>query len=67
MATILIITTLFMDAQFKFLTTTQLGYNDKNLVEFVVDKGIMDRPLMDVCKVAFTQIPGVENVAYANI
>lgn len=56
-----------MDAQFKFLTTTQLGYNDKNLVEFVVDKGIMDRPLMDVCKVAFTQIPGVENVAYANI
>lgn len=67
LATLLIITTLFFNAQFHFLTNTKLGYNYKNLVEFVVDKAVMDKPLMDVCKTAFTNVPGVEKVAYANV
>lgn len=67
LATLLIITTLFINAQFTFLTNTELGYNDKNLVEFVADKAVMDKPLMDVCKTAFANVPGVEKVAYANV
>ncbi|MEO7766467.1 MAG: ABC transporter permease [Ferruginibacter sp.] len=66
LATLLIIATLFINAQFKFLTNTELGYNDKNLVEFVADKAVMDKPLMDVCKAAFTNVTGVETVAYSN-
>jgi len=67
LATLFIIATLFTNAQFNFLTKSELGYNDKNLVEFVVDKAIIDKPLMDVCKTAFADVPGVEKVAYANV
>ncbi len=67
LATLLIIATLFFNAQFNFLTNAELGYNDKNLVDFVVDKAVMDKPLMDVCRTAFTNVPGVEKVAYANV
>jgi len=67
LATLLIIATLFMNAQFNFLTNTRLGYNDKNLVEFVIDKAVMDKQLMDVCKTAFINVPGVEKVAYMNV
>jgi putative ABC transport system permease protein len=67
LATLLIIATLFINAQFNFLTKSELGYNDRNLVEFVVDKAVMDKPLMDVCKTAFANVSGVEKVAYANV
>ncbi len=67
LATLLIIATLFSNAQFNFLTNAELGYNDKNLIEFVVNKAIMDKSLMDVCKTAFINVPGVEKVAYANV
>lgn len=67
LATLLIVATLFINAQFNFLTKSELGYNDKNLVEFVVDKAVMDKPLMDGCKTAFANVSGVEKVAYANI
>ena len=67
LATLLIITTLFFNSQFKYLTDANLGYNDKNLVEFDIDKAVMDKPLMDVCKTAFTNVPGVETVAYTNV
>ena len=67
LATFLIIATLFIYAQLNYLTKTNLGYNDKNLVEFVVEKAVMDKPLMNVFKTAFTAIPGVESVSYKNV
>lgn len=67
LATLLIITTLFFNSQFKYLTNAELGYNHKNLVEFDIDKAVMDKPLMDVCKIAFTNVPGVETVANTNV
>ena len=67
LATFLVIATLFIYAQFNYLTKTNLGYNDKNLVEFVVEKAVMDKPLMNVFKTAFTAIPGVETVSYKNV
>ena len=67
LATLLIITTLFFNSQFKYLTGANLGYNDQNLVEFDIDKAVMNKPLMDVIKTAFTNVPGVETVAYTNV
>jgi len=67
LATFLIIATLFIYGQFNFLTKTNLGYNDKNLVAFVADKAIMNKPLMDQYKTEFLRVPGVENVSYKNI
>jgi putative ABC transport system permease protein len=56
-----------MDAQFHFLTKTNLGYQEKNLVEFVADKAIMNKPLMDLLKTELSKVPGVEYAAYSNI
>jgi putative ABC transport system permease protein len=62
LATFLIITTLFIYAQFDFLTHTDLGYNDKNLLEVNVGQG-RNRPLMDLFKNEFAKQPGVAMVA----
>ena len=66
-AILLIITTLFFNAQFQYLTHFQLGYNDNNLVEFDIDKAIMDKPLMEICKEKFIAVPGVEAVGNTNV
>jgi len=67
LAAFLIIATLFIYAQFSLLTKTSLGYDDKNLVEFTVDKAVMNKPLMDVCKTLLLKLPGVEDASYSNI
>ena len=67
LATLLIIITMFTYAQYKFLTQSDLGYNDKNIIEFVADKAIMSKSVMDVCKTMFSNITGVEKVAYRNV
>jgi len=67
LATFLIIATLFIYNQFNFLTKTNLGYNDRNLVQFVADNAIMNKPLMDQYKTEFLKVQGVENVSYKNV
>lgn len=67
LATFLIIATFFMYVQFNFLTRTELGYQDKNLVEFVAGKAIMSRPLMDLLRTELSNVPGVECAGYSNI
>lgn len=66
-ATVLIIATLFMYAQFSLLTDTDMGYNDKNLLSFTVSQGIKNKPLMDYYKSALGKIQGVNSVSYQNI
>ncbi|MHA4810741.1 ABC transporter permease [Flavitalea flava] len=66
-ANFLIIATLFVYAQFNFLTKTNLGYNDKDLLEVVIDKAIMDKPLNDVMKTEISRVPGVERVTSRNV
>jgi len=67
LAIFLIIATIFIYNQFNFLTKTNLGYNDRNLVQFVTDKAVMNKPLMDQYKSEFFKVPGVENVSYKNV
>ncbi|MBN9382117.1 MAG: ABC transporter permease [Chitinophagaceae bacterium] len=67
LATFLIIATFFMYAQFNFLTKTNLGYQDKNLVEFIAGKAIMNKSLMDVIKTELSKVPGIDDVGYSNI
>ena len=67
LATFLIISTFFIYAQFNYLTSTDLGYDDKNLLEFNVSKAVMNKQLMDVLKGEFSKVPGVKQVAYRNI
>lgn len=49
LATFLIISTLFIYAQFDYLTHKQLGYNDKNVA--VVELGVSDNKLTEVSEV----------------
>jgi putative ABC transport system permease protein len=67
LATFLIISTLFIYVQFNYLASSDLGYNDKNLVEFNAEKAVMNKPLMDMLKTEFSKVPGVEQVSYRNI
>jgi len=67
LATFLIISTFFIYSQFKYLTTADLGYDDKNLLEFDVSKAAMNKPLMDMLQAEFSKVQGVENIAYRNI
>lgn len=67
LATFLIIATFFIYAQFNYLTTSDLGYNDKNLLEFNVSKAVMNKPLMDMLRTEFEGISGIEHVGYHNI
>jgi putative ABC transport system permease protein len=62
LATFLIITTLFIYSQFDFLTHTDLGYNDKNLLEINVGHG-GNSSLMNIFKNEFAKQPGVTIVA----
>jgi putative ABC transport system permease protein len=58
LATFLIIATLFIYQQFNYLTTKELGYNDKNLLEISVGKG-NDRKLQQTFKNEFAKCTGV--------
>jgi putative ABC transport system permease protein len=67
LATFLIIATFFVSEQFNYMTKADLGYHDRDLVEFTADKGIMNKQLMDLMKTAYSGTPGVEMVAYSNV
>ncbi|HMH22346.1 MAG TPA: ABC transporter permease [Puia sp.] len=67
LATFLIIATFFISAQFNYLTSADLGYPDKDLVEFVADKAIMNKPLMELMKLEYSETPGVKKVGYCNV
>lgn len=64
LATFLIITTLFVYSQFHFLTTKDLGYNDKNLISLRVGQD-GNMPLMTTFGEEFRKAPGVVSVAPA--
>ncbi|MEP6746885.1 MAG: FtsX-like permease family protein, partial [Bacteroidota bacterium] len=66
-AILLIIGMLFTNRQLQYMTHAASGYNEKNLLEFTVDKAVMNQELMDNCKTNFTLVRGVEKVGYANI
>jgi len=63
MATFLIIATLFIYSQYHYLTHTDLGYNDKNLVVVNISGEENNRPLLNLFKSQFSSLTGVENVA----
>ncbi len=67
LATFLMISTGFIYRQFSFLTQTNLGYNDENLLELTVDKAIVNRSLTTMMKTELTRVPGVEWVAPHNV
>jgi putative ABC transport system permease protein len=67
LATFLIISTLFIYAQFNLLTQTNVGYPDKNLLSFTVSQGIRSKTVMDVYRAELSKVPGVVSVSYKNI
>ncbi|MET0634877.1 MAG: ABC transporter permease [Chitinophagaceae bacterium] len=62
LSTFLIIGTLFVYAQFDYLTHKELGYNDQNLLEVTVNRN-GDKKLMALFKQEFSKLPGVEMAA----
>ena len=67
LAIFFIILVWIMYAQFDFLSKADLGYNDKNLIEFTIDKAILNKPLMELYKSEFQSIPGVESAGFCNV
>jgi putative ABC transport system permease protein len=67
LATFLIISTLFIYAQFNLLTKTSVGYPDQNLLSFTVSQGIRSKPVMDLYQSELSKVPGVLSIGYKNI
>ncbi|NRF40085.1 ABC transporter permease [Pedobacter foliorum] len=67
LATFLIISTLFIYAQFNLLTKTWVGYPDQNLLSLKIPEGIRNRQVMERYRVAFSRISGINGVGYKNI
>ncbi len=63
LANFLIIATLFMYFQFDYLTHTELGYNDKDLLVVDINGQEANKPLLELFKAQFANLPGVEKVA----
>src|SRR6185437_6808006 len=61
LATFLIITTVFFYSQYNFLTHTNMGYDDNNLLMVTTGLGDSTR-LMDAFRNEFARIPGVTRV-----
>jgi len=53
--------------QFHFLNKTDLGYNDRDLIEFTFENGVMNKAAMDAAASEFARIPGVIKTGYYNI
>ena len=66
-ATFLIIAMLFVHAQFNLLTTADLGYSDRDLLEYNISQGVRDKPVMDLYESQVSGIPGVIGAGYRNI
>lgn len=67
LATFLIISTMFIYAQFNLLTQTSVGYPDQNLLRFTVSQGIQSKAVMDLYQSELSKIPGVLSAGYKNI
>lgn len=67
LATFLVISTLFIYAQFDLLTQTSVGYPDKSLLSFTVGQGIRSKAVMDLYQNEFSKIPGVLATGYKNL
>jgi putative ABC transport system permease protein len=63
LATFLIIGTLFFYSQYDYLTHTDLGYNDKNLLTVNVFSDTDSLALQNAFKTELSRIPGVRSVA----
>jgi putative ABC transport system permease protein len=66
-AIFLIIVMLFMHAQFTLLTTADLGYSDRNLLEYTIAQGVRDKAVMDMYETRVAGTPGVIGVGYRNV
>ncbi|HEY4336994.1 MAG TPA: ABC transporter permease [Puia sp.] len=63
LATFLIIGTVFFYFQYDYLTHTDMGYNDKNLL-MIRASGMNDSSrVLEACKMELSRIPGVKRVA----
>jgi putative ABC transport system permease protein len=67
LANLLLIITLFMYSQFRFLAKKDLGYNDRDLLVVQVDKTVMNPSLARTIRAALTQQPGVVSAGCHNI
>jgi len=66
-ATFLIITMLFMYAQFNLLTTADLGYPDRDLLECTISQGVRNKAVMDMYQSQISGTGGVISAGYKNI
>jgi putative ABC transport system permease protein len=66
-ATFLIIVMLFMHAQFTLLTTADLGYPDRDLLEYTIAQGVRDKTVMDFYETRIAGTPGVIGAGYRNV
>jgi putative ABC transport system permease protein len=62
----LVLGTIVIYSQFKYLTNKNLGYNDKNLMSFSLGRGRSGEKYMDVIKQELKSIAGIEKVAAFN-
>ena len=66
-ATFLIITMLFMYAQFNLLTTADLGYPDRDLLDCTISQGIRNKGVMEMYQSQISGTAGVLSAGYKNI
>lgn len=62
----LVIGTIVIYSQFKYLTNKNLGYNDKNLMSFSLGRGRSGEQYLNVVKAELETIAGVEKVGAFN-
>lgn len=62
----LVIGTIVIYSQFRYLTGKDLGYNDENLVSFGLGRGGPGKEIMEVIQHELRSIPGVASVAGFN-
>ncbi|WAC09917.1 ABC transporter permease [Dyadobacter pollutisoli] len=62
----LVIGTIVIYSQFKYLTDKDLGYNDKNLLSFSLGRGRDGEKKLDVVKSELSTVPGIASVAAWN-
>ncbi|MDR3712717.1 MAG: ABC transporter permease [Puia sp.] len=67
LCTLLVIVVFFMAAQFRFLTRADLGYQPGGLVEFVAEKAVMNKTMMDALRTELSGLSEVSSVSYHNI
>lgn len=62
----LVIGTIVIYSQFKYLTDKDLGYNDKNLLSFSLGRGREGEKMLNVVKSELSTVPGIASVAAWN-